>query len=274
MTASSHPLAGKIAIVTGASRGLGRAIALALVDAGACVVGTANRSIAELEAVAAERHGRIIPSRVDSADRAACVRLVAETERDLGHVDILVNNAGLGIIHVRRDYPHNPTPFWECPGEMWDRMLQVNLSGAFYLAAATAPQMKAAGWGRIINIGTRRRTMVLPSFSPYGASKAGLEAASVVWAKDLAGTGVTVNVLLPGGMADTTLVPDAHRRSSETHAGLMSPDIMAEPVVWLASAASDGVTGRRVVASKWAAGLAAAVSDAGWGVGGHPTDDD
>jgi 3-oxoacyl-[acyl-carrier protein] reductase len=90
--------------------------------------------------------------------------------------------------------------------------------------------------------------MMLEGFSPYGPSKAALEAATAVWAKDLASTGVTVNALLPGGPANTRMIP-AHEASDRSK--LVQPEVMMAPIVWLMSSASDGVTGRRFVAKDW-----------------------
>jgi NAD(P)-dependent dehydrogenase (short-subunit alcohol dehydrogenase family) len=102
--------------------------------------------------------------------------------------------------------------------------------------------------GRIVNIETSSFTMMMDGFSPYGPSKAALESATVIWAKDLATTGVTVNALLPGGPANTRMIPDTE---VSDRTSLIQPQVMDAPIVWLLSSQSDGVTSRRVVAKDW-----------------------
>jgi 3-oxoacyl-[acyl-carrier protein] reductase len=117
------------------------------------------------------------------------------------------------------------------------------------MARAAVPTMLAGGWGRIVNISVSEETMRRRGFSPYGPSKAALESATIIWAQDLADTGVTVNALLPGGATLTGMVPASfpeHRRAS-----LLHPDIMVPPLLWLGSAQSDGVTGQRFNAREW-----------------------
>ena len=134
------------------------------------------------------------------------------------------------------------------PPNSWRRVVETNNIGPFHMAKAVVPRLIAQGWGRIVNITTSHGTMVTELFAPYGPTKAALEAATVIWAKDLAGTGVTVNALLPGGAADTRMIPadEVPDRSK-----LISPDVMRVPIVWLMSSASDGVTGRRFVGKDW-----------------------
>ena len=120
--------------------------------------------------------------------------------------------------------------------------------GPFHMAKAIAPVLIAGGWGRIVNITTSHATMVMEAFSPYGPTKAAMEAATVIWAKDLAGTGVTVNALLPGGAADTRMIPDG---DVPDRTRLVQPAVMAAPIVWLMSRQSDGITGRRFIGKMW-----------------------
>jgi 3-oxoacyl-[acyl-carrier protein] reductase len=128
--------------------------------------------------------------------------------------------------------------------------------------------MRAAGWGRIINVSISHATMRRAGFSPYGPSKAALESETIIWAQDLAGTGVTVNALLPGGATLTGMIPDGY--PAELRARLLPPEVVVPPLLWLASERSDGVTGMRFDAAQWRADLpaneaaAAARDDAGW----------
>lgn len=105
------------------------------------------------------------------------------------------------------NYFQEKPKFWSAPADAWRRMIETNLVGVFLMTRAVVPGMLERGLGRIINISTSHPTMVMQGLAAYGAAKAGVEAATVMWAKDLAGTGVTANVLLPGGPADTALVP-------------------------------------------------------------------
>jgi NAD(P)-dependent dehydrogenase (short-subunit alcohol dehydrogenase family) len=110
--------------------------------------------------------------------------------------------------------------------------------------------MLERGFGKIINISTSDQTMIRNGYAPYGPTKAFLEAASRVWAADLAGTGVDVNVLLPGGAADTDLLPPSPNKKG-ADGNLLAPSVMRAPVCWLASDASNGITGARYIARLW-----------------------
>jgi NAD(P)-dependent dehydrogenase (short-subunit alcohol dehydrogenase family) len=157
--------------------------------------------------------------------------------------------------------------FYEVDANAWRNAIDVNFNGPFMMAKAIAPTLVAQGWGRIVNIETSNYTMMMEGFSPYGPSKAALEAATVIWAKDLAGTGVTVNALAPGGPANTRMIPATEVADRST---LIQPEVMVAPIVWLMSPRSDGVTGRRIIAKEWdAARLASEPVDkvgtpAGW----------
>ena len=134
------------------------------------------------------------------------------------------------------------------------------------MARAAAPHLIAQGWGRIVNVVTSYTTML--KYTPYGAAKAMLEAATVVWANDLAGTGVTVNALLPGGPADTAMVPV---KLVPDRSRLVRPEAMVGPAVWLTSPSSDGVTGHRFIGQDWDLRSSddanfARAKRAGWGI--------
>jgi NAD(P)-dependent dehydrogenase (short-subunit alcohol dehydrogenase family) len=117
------------------------------------------------------------------------------------------------------------------------------------MARAAMPHFLKAGKGRIINISMNWQTMRRKGFTPYGPSKAALESASMIWAQDLAGTGITVNTLLPGGATATGMIPAGV--PDELRAILLDPDVIVPPLIWLASDASDGVTGKRITATEW-----------------------
>ena len=251
-------LSGKTAIVTGAGRGLGRSMALGLARAGANVVMTAARNHREIDQVAEEAAkspaaGAVRQFLADVASEEDCQRVVSETVREFGGVHILVNNAGRGMRFVSEKFFDTPTKFWETDPAVWRLIIDTNVNGPFLMARAAAPHMMKQRWGRIVNISINHETMRRAGFSPYGPSKAALESETIIWAQDLAGTGVTVNALLPGGATDTGMVPadiPPHLRQK-----LLHPDIMIPPLLWLVSEAASGVTGARFAANLWDSSL-------------------
>ncbi len=270
------PLRSRVAIVTGGGRGIGRAMALALAEAGARVIVSAARERAEIEAVAGEaerRRGeaRIVPLVADATREDDCAKLVEAAFERFGRLDVLVNNAGRGMKTVSETFLSEPTRFWQVAPATWRMVIETNVVGPFLMARAAVPAMIEAGWGRIVNVSMNHETMRRRGFSPYGPSKAALESETIIWAQDLAGTGVTVNALLPGGATLTGMIPEGV--PAELRAKLLDPAIMGPPIVWLASERSDGVTGRRFVAARWRVDLPerqaaeAAAEEAGWTTG-------
>ena len=150
---------------------------------------------------------------------------------------------------VSEDFMTQPTRFWETPADTWRLVIDTNVVGPFLMARAAIPTMLAGGWGRIVNISINAETMRRRGFSPYGPSKAALESATVIWAQDLANSGVTANVLLPGGAALTGMIPSSF--PEHLRATLLDPEIMVPPLLWIASTKSDGITGRRFIAARW-----------------------
>jgi 3-oxoacyl-[acyl-carrier protein] reductase len=270
---SADLLSGRVAIVTGAGRGLGRAMALGLAGAGAKVVATAARERSEVEAVARIAHGtcgeeRVLPLVADVTREEDCDRVVSTAVATFGRLDILINNAGRGMKYVSSRFRSVPTRFWEVAPQTWRMVIDTNINGPFLMTRRAAPEMLKAGWGRIINISMNQDTMRRRGFSPYGPSKAALESETIIWSQDLQGTGITVNALLPGGSTLTGMIPDDEPENIK--AGLLDPVIMAPPLLWLVSTAADGLTGRRLVATRWRAGVdgaqaaEAACEQSGW----------
>lgn len=258
-------LDGRCVIVTGASRGLGREMALELAARGARVAATGAAPSAALEETAAmirATGGEALTLAADVADFAACEAAVAATVAAFGPVDALVNNAGIGMRRISETFNTRPTRFWETDPQDWAAIIAANLNGAFNMARAVAPAMVARGAGKVVNVSTSDQTMVRRGYSPYGPSKAGLEAASRVWAQDLDGTGVTVNVFLPGGAADTDLLPpSADRKGADGN--LLPASVMRRGIGWLCGPGSDGVTGARFIARLWDPALPDAEAAAG-----------
>jgi NAD(P)-dependent dehydrogenase (short-subunit alcohol dehydrogenase family) len=248
-------LDGKIAIVTGAASGMGAVMAGALLDAGARVAGL-DIDGAGLDRRGAEwlrRHNRDVFLGLvgDVSVPDYCDRAVAQTVEQFGGLDILVNDAGVSMAPA---VPKGQTRarFWETVPEGWLRVLAINAGGPFLMARAAAPHMIARKWGRIVNVTTSYDTMMAPGLTAYGAAKSALEANTAAWAKELDGTGVTANVLVPGGPTDTAFFPPDFPRDTVK---LLDPALMGPPIRWLASAQSDGITGCRFIARDWDTGL-------------------
>jgi NAD(P)-dependent dehydrogenase (short-subunit alcohol dehydrogenase family) len=187
-------------------------MAEAVLAAGGRVVITGARSVDELKSVeksVTQRFGsgRIAAVRADVSRPEQCRAAVDRTLEAFGGLHVLVNNAGRGMREISETFNTIAPRFWEVDLQAWSRIVDSNLNGAFYMAHAAAPTMLAQGFGRIINVSTSLATMQRKGYSPYGPSKAALEAMTSIWAQDLSGTGVTVNSLLPGGAADTDLLP-------------------------------------------------------------------
>jgi 3-oxoacyl-[acyl-carrier protein] reductase len=172
-----------------------------------------------------------------------------------GRIDALINNAGRGMLEISQTFNTEPALFWKADPQGFRNIVDANVTGAFLMARACVPAMVAQGSGRVVNISTSQVTMVRTGYCPYGPSKAALEAMSVVWAKDLQGTGVSVNVLLPGGAADTRLLPGSGSGRRGADGNLLSPALMRAPIVWLMGQAGTEVTGQRFVARLWPEGM-------------------
>jgi 3-oxoacyl-[acyl-carrier protein] reductase len=237
-------LDGMVAVVTGASRGLGRSMACALAAAGAKVLLASPET--DLLTQAAEeinaRHGAgsALALTTDITARADCERALAECLLHFGALHVLVNNARFHYL--------TRLPFWEIDAERWQHCVRVNLMGTFLLSHVVAPQMIAQGFGRIVNLSTGLDSMRRKNYSQYGTTKSALEAATLIWAQDLAGTGVTVNSLHPGGMVKTD---DDPKRLPSGGGTLIGVDVLDAPIVWLASRHSDGKTGGRYCGLRW-----------------------
>lgn len=245
-------LMGKVAIVAGGGGGMGRAMALALVEKGAKVavfdVRQENVDRVVEEAAAIGDSECAIPLVRDITKINDCLSAVQETIDAFNSADILVNAAGLGMATLKNDYWNDNLKFWNADIDRFNALMNVNWHGAFLLARSVVPHMIEKGWGRIVNVTTSLDTMTTRGYTPYGPSKAALEAATSVWSKDLEGTGVTANVLVPGGPVNTDFIPE---NAPFDRTKLTQPEVMQAPMCWLASDLSDGVTDMRFVARSW-----------------------
>ena len=249
-----YPL-NRAVIVTGAGSGLGRSMAIGLAEVG-CSVAAVDINIDRLNDLSNESQtleGEILPICLDISETPNCISIVEKTLERFERVDALVNNAGVSIAIINPEFRRNKVMFWDVPEDKWDEMFDTNVKAAFILARTAAPFMIKQKWGRIVNVTTSLDTMIRPSWTPYGPSKAALEAASANWAGDLDDKNVTVNVLIPGGPANTNFVPGI---SQSERAQLVQPDVMKEPIKWLISDASEEFTARRLIAHNWDNNLA------------------
>lgn len=242
-------------LITGATSGLGFSMAKALLAHGAKVFVTGrnpdkvDRAVAELRPHRASG-GECEGAEVDVRDEGSIRAGLAEMAARWGGIDVLINNAGMGMRSVNPRFVTEPRPFWEVSAEGFRAVIDTNLTGYFLVAKEAVPHLTKQG-GRIINISMNQETMRRKGFVPYGPSRAGSEALSHIMAEDLAASGVTVNLLLPGGITATGMVPEDLPES--LRASLLSPDVMAEPVLFLCSHEARGVTDQRIVAKDFAA---------------------
>jgi NAD(P)-dependent dehydrogenase (short-subunit alcohol dehydrogenase family) len=241
-------LVGRTVLVSGAASGMGRVMARALAAAGA-MLAAVDVDAGGLDRLSSEPvfAGRLRKITADVSKAEDCRNAVADVLATFGSLDVLINCAGISMSHAAA-HKQARIKFFEADPDGWQRIMTINCIGAFLLARFAAPAMIARGWGRIINVTTSFDTMLAAGLSAYGASKAALEASCVVWSKDLEGTGITVNILVPGGPTDT---PGFFPPGMPRPPVLLDPEIMAAPVVWLASAQSDGISASRFIARDW-----------------------
>ncbi len=244
-------LEGKTVLMTGAGRGMGRSMSIALAAAGAKVamidIDEDVLQEAAKEAEDAGGQGSIKPLICDVTDADRAKATAEEIVSSFGSLDVLVNDAVVGPERIK-DFFVRPAKFWDLDNNLWNAMLRVNIFGPQLMAKTCAPYMMEKGWGRIINVTTSLDTMYLPGAGAYGPTKAALEAHTRIMAQDMDGTGVTANILIPGGPVNTRMIPEASGIAREA---LIQPNVMQKPVTWLASENSDGVTAMRFIAALW-----------------------
>jgi NAD(P)-dependent dehydrogenase (short-subunit alcohol dehydrogenase family) len=244
-------LQGKVAIVTGAGRGIGKAIALAFAREGAYLV-LASRSFPEVAATAAEvRHQtrRALPTRTDVSRRQEVETMVARTLAEFGRIDILVNNAAV----------QPPVgPLWENDADEWLRTILINLGGVFLCCRAVTPVMIRQGDGKVINLSGGGATSPRPYFSAYAASKSAVVRLTETLAEELKPSNIQVNAIAPGAVytkmtedvlaADSPAGEQALTLARRVKQQKVTPETAADLAVFLASDESDGLTGRLISA--------------------------
>ncbi|HYA88077.1 MAG TPA: SDR family oxidoreductase [Nitrospirota bacterium] len=241
---------GKVAIVTGGGRGIGRAIAEGYVQEGCRVVVIAARERKEIDSFAAAwGKDRALALLADVTDYGACEGVISKTISHFGRIDVQVNNAGRGMKYVSPNFMTEPTRFWETDPEAWKMVIDTNVNGPFFMARAVVPHMLRQKSGAIINVTMNYETMKRRGFSPYGPSKAALESETIIWAQDLEGTGITVNEILPGGATDTGMIPTSF--PADLRSRLLKPNVIVPVAVFLGSDEGRRITGRRLTANAW-----------------------
>jgi NAD(P)-dependent dehydrogenase (short-subunit alcohol dehydrogenase family) len=243
-------LSGKTVLVTGAAMGIGRSFALGLAEAGAnlVLIDVAEDALRDVTSTTQKAGARVLSAAVDISNPGRVAEVEKSVRQAFGRVDVLVNNAAIGPEANSPRYLADKPKFWTTPDDLWLRMLRVNVFGAQLMTRTFVHGMLDRGWGRIVNITTSLDTMYRQGIGAYGPCKAALEASTRIMAQDLDRTGVTANVLVPGGPVNTRMVP---RESGLDAAELIQPEQMLAPLLWLCSPSADAVTGIRIVAQKW-----------------------
>ena len=242
----------RVALVTGAGRGIGRATAIALAAVGMPVV-VAARSVDELDAVVSEiaaDGGEAAALACDLTDRAQSTTLVERAASVLGPIDILVNNAGIGS-------SADPRPLAEFRDPFWDETLELNLTAPYLLSKAALPHMRAQRWGRIVTVASINGRIPTPHSGAYVASKHGVIGLMRTLALEVAAEGITVNCVCPGPVRtrvnDARIAYDAQRLGREIEeyeqgltpiGGRLEPEDIAPMVVYLAGDAARMITGQ------------------------------
>lgn len=233
-------LGDRTALIIGGGRGLGRAMSLALAQAGASVVVAARSAdeVAETAWLIEEQGGRALALAADVRDSKELDLLVAQARETFGPLHILVNSAGVGL----------RAPIHETSEAQWDAVVDTLLKGTFLACRAVLPQMIELGGGNIINVSAPLDRIGLPGFAAYYAAKCGVDGLTKIMAKDLRRFGINVNAVHPGGFADTRLVRET---VPEVRSGFLPPDEIGAAVVALAALPSRAQSGQSVDAHRW-----------------------
>jgi NAD(P)-dependent dehydrogenase (short-subunit alcohol dehydrogenase family) len=212
-------------------------------------VAAVDRDQTALEKLAARHDGakdRLHPIVADLGSEAGCQSAVTTARTRFGAIEAVINNAGIGMSSIRPDAEARAPGIEELTPQIWDGFMAIFVRAPVMLVRAALSDMKRGGFGRIVNNTTSYVTML--RVLPYGAAKAALESMSAVWAKELDGSGITVNVLVPGGPTDTALIAN---ESGWPRDKMLRPEIMGPPAAWLVSDEAATFTGRRITAARW-----------------------
>lgn len=239
------------AVVTGGASGLGWAMTEALLSEGHHVL-VVDRDAERIDEINADKThlGHLVGVCVDLSE-ADAIEILDLTIGGLWNgVDILVNNAGVGPNAIAPDYFENPPSFVDLDTGVVRKFFMVNAINPFLLAVRCARFMRQQNWGRIVNVTTSHDSMVRRGFAPYGGTKASLEAHTSIMANDLQSSGVTANVLIPGGPADTAMIP-VEAGFDRSH--LVRPADLGVPLLWLIQDVERPPNAKRVLAAQFKA---------------------
>jgi NAD(P)-dependent dehydrogenase (short-subunit alcohol dehydrogenase family) len=244
----------RVVLLTGAAGGLGRVMSEALLADGHRIAAV-DRDAARLQQLAAlpGASGRLHAITADLATEAGCLKAFEAARAHFGTIEALINNAGIGMSAVRPDAEARHPGIEELGPEVFERFFNIFVRAPVTLTRAALPLMRTAGFGRIVNNTTSYLTML--RVLPYGAAKAALESISAVWAAELEGSPVTVNVLVPGGPTDTPLISD---QSGWPREKMLRPEIMGPPIRFILSDEGAALHGQRITAARWDSKLAPA----------------
>jgi 3-oxoacyl-[acyl-carrier protein] reductase len=246
-------------------------MAIGLKNAGYQVVIADRSEVLIEETIGLSKHsegsGSVSGICVDLSQSHAVSSLFQEADKLAGGIDILINNAGLGPAYINKDYMTNPPRFDDLSEAMVRLFFELNAITPMLLCVAAIRHMREKGWGRIVNITTSLDSMTRQGYAPYGGTKAALEAHSAIMAKDVESSGVTVNVLIPGGPANTAMIP---QEAGFDRSKLIEPEVMVSPLLWLLSESGAVVNGKRIIAASWISeGIEQpSISPIGWSSGG------
>ena len=252
-------LEGRFALITGGSRGLGKEMAIAYARAGAAgIVITAapgsDETTAEINdelndvLLAIEKENcKGIALVGDVSNAEDCKRVIEETIQAFGALNILINNAGKSGRYVH--FGDGSLSISDVDPRGFKEVIDTNILGPYLMTHAAFKYLLQAGWGRVINISKRTDSMHRSAITPYGPSKAAMEAATIAWAEAMYGSGVTFNTLSPGGLVDTKF------STGEIDGKGLSPTVIGPMAVWLASENANDTTGCRFVAELWDSSL-------------------
>lgn len=247
----SEAASGRLALVTGAGGGLGQAMVLALIEDGHRVIcaefdqALLDDLFARIPQTARDRAYAVL---VDLTKGDEVDGLIAKLETQHGAIEILVNNAGVATSIIRGDIFRRPVTSDEMSPAVARRMFEINAIAPFSLCLQALSGMKNRGWGRIINITTSQDSLLRLGNIGYGGTKASLEAHSAILAQELPGTGVTLNVLVPGGVTNTAIIPDD---CGWDRANMLQPTVMVPPLLWLLSDEGAQANCKRIVGADW-----------------------
>lgn len=237
-------LSGKIALITGGGRGIGKAIARVFAREGADLI-ICSRTEAEIENTASEIRSlgrRCLPVKADVSSKEDVQALIDKAVKEFGKIDILVNNAG---------GPGTPKPLLETEFEDWNQVITINLTGTFLCSKAVAPLMIEKREGSIINVSSGMGKKGRPRYGPYCASKFGVEGLTQVLALELKEFGIAVNALAPNAMVAIERLKERALDQRRQGGAVLEPEEVAEAALFLATQRVDDITGISLNAFEW-----------------------